>query len=199
MENPKIYFLDITTVTEAEFELWYSQMSSEKKLAADRLQNKTKRLSKIAADALCRKAISENCGIPCQDIVFGTKEKGKPFAVNAETEFSISHSGNMVACAVSDKEIGIDIEKIRDVNPRATAKFATDSEINYINSDSDGFFKIWTLKEAYFKCIGTGLGSDIKSVSFDINKEKISCSQDSFRCFFKETADGYICSVCIKE
>ena len=76
MKNLKIYSLDISAATEDEFTLWYSQMSEEKKLAADRLQNKEKRLSKIAADALCRKAVSENCGIPCNEIIFGTAEKG---------------------------------------------------------------------------------------------------------------------------
>ncbi len=199
MENLKIYSLDITTVSEDEAELWYSQMNSEKKLAADRLLNADKRLSKIAADALCRKAISENCGIPCDEIVFGISENGKPYSVNAQIKFNVSHSGNLVICAVSEKEIGIDVEKIRTVNPRACEKFATAKEIDYINSSSDGFFRIWTLKEAYFKCIGTGLGSDIKSVSFDINKNGIICSEQGFSCSFKEIADGYICSVCIKD
>lgn len=198
MKNLKIYSLDISAATEDEFTLWYSQMSEEKKLAADRLQNKEKRLSKIAADALCRKAVSENCGIPCNEIIFGTAEKGKPFAVNAEIRFNVSHSGKMVVCAISDKEIGIDIEKIRTVNHRAAERFATESEIDYINSEADGFFKIWTLKEAYFKCIGTGLGADIKSVSFNISENEIICSEQGFNCFFKEIADGYICSVCIK-
>lgn len=198
MESLKIYYLDLKAVSESEIELWYSQMSNEKKLAADRLLNADKRLSKIAADALCRKAISENCGIPCNEIVFGTSKNGKPYSVNAQIEFNVSHSGNLVVCAVSEKEIGIDVEKIRTVNPRACEKFATEKEIDYINSTTDGFFRIWTLKEAYFKCIGTGLGSDIKNVSFDVDGNSITCSEQGFNCFFKEIADGYICSVCIR-
>lgn len=199
MEEFKIYSLDITQVTDDEINLWYSQMSDEKKLEADRLQKADKRLSKIAADHLCRKAISQSCSIPCEDIVFRLNEKGKPFAVNAEIQFNVSHSGNMVVCAVSNKRIGIDIEKIRAVNPRAADKFATADEIDYIDSETNGFFEIWTLKEAYFKCIGTGLGADIKSVSFHIDENGITCSEQGFNCFFKEIADGYVCSVCIDD
>lgn len=198
MDNIRIYLLDISSVSEDEFRLWYSQMSEEKKISVDRILSKEKRLSKIAADALCRKAISNECGIPCSDIIFGTEKNGKPFAVNAQIKFNASHSGNMVVCAVADNEIGIDIEKIRNVNPKTVHRFATGSEIEIINSLPDGFFRIWTLKEAYFKCIGTGLGSDIKNISFDISGEKITCSESGFVFEFKNTADGYICSVCTK-
>ena len=39
-------------------------------------------------------------------------EKGKPFIVGVENVFfNISHSGDYVVCSVSDREIGIDIEK----------------------------------------------------------------------------------------
>ena len=61
---------------------------------------------------------------------------------------------------------------------------ATKNEIEHIASDSNGFFEIWTLKEAYFKCIGTGLGADIKDVSFEITENEIRCSEDGFEFSF---------------
>ena len=198
MKKIQIYSLDISTVPEDEIHLWYAQMSEAKKASVDRILSKEKQLSKIAADALCRKAISNECGIPCSEIIFGTVKNGKPFAVNAQINFNVSHSGNIVVCAVADREIGIDIEKIRNVNPKTVQRFATENEIELIKKVPDGFFKIWTLKEAYFKCIGTGLGSDIKNVSFDISDERIICSETGFDFAFKNIADGYICSVCIK-
>ena len=199
MSNIKIYSLNISEVSSEDFTLWYSQMDEERKSSVDRLQNEDKRRSKIAADALCRKAISENCNVPCSDIVFGKTEKGKPFTENADVHFNISHSGDIVVCAVSDKEIGTDIEKIRRINPRAAEKFASGKELEYIASADNGFFRIWTLKEAYFKCIGTGLGADIKNVSFSIDGKQIRCSENGFICFAEDLHKDYICSVCIKE
>lgn len=173
-------------------------MSKERQESTLRLQNKQKQKAKIAADRLCRLAISEFCGIEKEQVEFDLSERGKPYAVNCNVNFNISHSGDFVVCAVSDNEIGIDIEKIRHVNPRTAERFACPDELDYIKSEENGFFKIWTLKEAYFKCIGTGLGADIKNVSFDICENGIICSNSGFDCSFINIADGYICAVCEK-
>lgn len=194
----KIYSCNITTVSETELNEWFAAMGEERKESVLRLQNANKRKAKIAADRLCRLAISEFCGIDSKSIKFGLSEREKPFAVNCNVNFNISHSGDWVICAVSENEIGIDIEKKRHVNPRAAEKFACTGELEYISSHENGFFEIWTLKEAYFKCIGTGLGADIKTVSFEINDNNIKCSENGFDCSFIRIADGYICSVCEK-
>lgn len=189
---------NIADITENELNEWFNSMSAERRDETMRLVGKDKRASKIAADRLCRKAISEFCGILPQKIEFAKNEFGKPFAKNLPVHFSISHSGDMVICAVSEKEIGIDIEKIRPFNPRAAEKFATEKEIEYINSSKNGFFEIWTLKEAYFKCIGTGLGADIKDVSFSIMPSEILCSENGYKLSFYDAESGYICAICQK-
>lgn len=171
-------------------------MSSERKEAVRKLRIPQKQKSKIVADNLCRNAISDFCRISPDKIEFGVTENGKPYAKGLDVNFNISHSGDMVVCAVSDKEIGIDIEKTREINPRISEKFACEKEIEYINSHKNGLFEIWTLKEAYFKCIGTGLGADIKNVSFDIECEKIICSEKGVDCRFISIEEGYICAIC---
>ena len=88
---------------------------------------------------------------------------GKPFG--EDVFFSFSHSGDIALCAVSDKEIGADIEKIRDVNPDIAKRFC-DSEYNYIKSSADSkdaFFEIWTKKESFLKAEGFGISGGLKS------------------------------------
>ncbi len=195
----KIYSCNISCVTDSEFREWFDIMSDARKEAVRKILVPQKQKLKIAADRICRKAISEFCGVPARDTEFSVTDSGKPYAKGLDVHFSISHSGDYAVCAVSDKEIGIDIEKIREINPDAAKRFACGNERNYINSHTNGFFEIWTLKEAYFKCIGTGLGADIKNVSFNITKEKIICSEKDFDCLFHEIAEGYICSTCERE
>ncbi len=197
-EKMKLYSCNISSVTDEEFREWFNAMSETRKESVRKLLVPQKQKLKIAADRICRKAISEFCGIPADKIEFCVSEHGKPFAKGLDVHFSISHSGDYAVCAVSDKEIGVDIEKIREINPETTKRFACESEKKYINTHTDGFFEIWTLKEAYFKCIGTGLGSDIKTVSFDISKNEILCSEKGFECRFQNIADGYICAICEK-
>lgn len=194
----KIYSVNINDISKNQLESWFKQMSSERKASVNRMQNEKKRNLRICADALCRKAVSEYCGVDADRICFELSPAGKPYAKNLPVYFSISHSGDIAVCAVSKDEIGIDIEKIRTVNPRTHERFCTESEAGYITSVPNGFFEIWTLKEAYFKCIGTGLGADIKDVSFSVSENKITCSQAGFELCFADIDKDYICSVCKK-
>lgn len=199
MADYKISFLNVSDIDGKALSEHYGNMSVSRKKETDALPSETKKKQKIAADMLCRQMISEKCGIPEEKIIFSKNESGKPFAENADVFFSISHSGDFVACAVSDKEIGIDVERIRSIRFRAAEKFSSDSEIKYIGNDLNRFFRVWTLKEAFFKCKGTGLGADIKSVCFGFDGEKITCSESGYELFSSCSDDGYICSVCIKK
>lgn len=194
----KIYSCDISKISDSDFRVWFEKMSGERKESVRRLLIPHKQKLKIAADNLCRNAVAEFCGISTDEIEFGTKEKGKPFAKGLDVHFNVSHSGDIAVCAVSGREIGIDIEKIREIKADACRKFANENEIEYINSNKNGFFEIWTLKEAYFKCVGTGLGADIKNVWFDITKNGIICSEKGFDCRFINIDKDYICALCEK-
>lgn len=192
----KIYFCNILKIPDSDLYCWYNDMSCERKEAVKKLLVPHKQKLKIAADHICRKAVSEFCGISPDQIKFSFGEYGKPYAVGLDVHFSISHSGDYAVCAVSDKEIGIDIEKIRKINPKTFERFASEKEIGYISSHQNGLFEIWTLKEAYFKCVGTGIGTDIKNVSFDITENGILCSEKGFVCRFVSVDGNYICAIC---
>ena len=192
----KIFSCNINNIPDCDLREWYNGMSDERKEAVKKLLVAKKQKSKIVADRICRDAVSEFCGISPEDITFSANEYGKPYAVGIDVNFSISHSGDYVICAVSENKIGADIEKIREINPEVSKRFASESEMKYISSAPNGLFEIWTLKEAYFKCIGTGLDSNIKNVSFDIKENNILCSENGYKCSFHNIAEGYICSVC---
>lgn len=75
-------------------------------------------------------------------------KNGKPYFEGGF--LSISHSGEWVLVAVSETEIGVDIEKIRPADTeRLNRKYFADSPEN--------FFENWVKKESMFKKLGTGL------------------------------------------
>ena len=83
------------------------------------------------------------------DIIFD--ENGKPcFKEACGIHFSLSHSGDFVAAAVSDVPCGVDIEK-KKPRPERFIKKIMENEI----LDTE-FYELWCLKEAYFKLMGTG-------------------------------------------
>lgn len=86
--------------------------------------------------------------------------------------FSISHSGDLVVLAMSDTEIGIDIEKIKPRDYEAIVeRHFTEGEAKEIDS-IESFLKVWTKKEAYLKLTSEGLGGlDICDVSKSLTYE----------------------------
>ena len=70
-----------------------------------------------------------------------------------ECEFSISHSGDLVAVVVAKKPVGIDVEKISErFKTIDSTRILTENELNQNkNIDGDYLNKIWTVKESLFK------------------------------------------------
>jgi phosphopantetheinyl transferase len=91
-----------------------------------------------------------------------TTERGKPIARGeVERHVSISHTGSLVAAAVSSiGPIGIDIErrdKVRDFIGLASAAFGPTEAAAVAAQGAAAFYRIWTVREAISKATGDGL------------------------------------------
>lgn len=157
----KLYRCDISRMTDAEFLRMYQLCDKIRQAKIDRLQKEPARKLSAAAGMLARLGIAQSLRIDPRSISFRTGENGKPYAENLNIHFSLSHSGSLAVCAVSDQPVGIDVEKIKPVNFRVVEKWFTEQERQYIFSDAqkteERFFEIWTKKEAYVKRLGTGI------------------------------------------
>jgi len=124
---------------------------------------------KVMGELLLRAIVFRDYGISSGDLVIDTSEKGKPYlASHPHIHFNISHSGDWVVIAFSSAEVGVDVEKIRDVNLRIAQRFFSVEEKQQLFSlpakkQMDYFFDLWTLKESFLKAIGTGLTKPLKS------------------------------------
>ena len=125
--------------------------------------NKLYILKEIKSEDLIKK-IADDYNIKNYKII--KNEYGKPYFENNDIYFNISNSDSIVVAAVSDKEIGIDIQKIK-YNEAIVNRTFTESEKQYLNKSSDKkkvFTLIWTMKESYVKKIGIGVGYGLKNV-----------------------------------
>lgn len=86
-------------------------------------------------------------------------DKGKPYIDNSNFYFNISHCNEFAVCAISDNEIGIDIEMIKDKIKKLQPKITDDSK-----ADSDNLTQLWTLKESFVKYLGIGIIMDLKKI-----------------------------------
>jgi len=141
---------------------------------------------KILADAhkegreLARKAISDFCGSENFNIYYN--ENGKPLC--DKCFFNISHKRDIVVCAVSDKNIGIDIEYITDIKVRNEYLLMSREETEFINAIKDKqnerFFTIFTMKEAFVKMLGERLKDAAKLNTVENGEIKTDFDNFSF-------------------
>ena len=102
-------------------------------------------------------------------------ESGKPFLENVY--FNISHTEGLVVCALSTKgEIGIDIEKVKQVKLDDFEAWFTKKEWAEINSSPSPlqkFYWYWTRKESIIKALSTNL-SYLHKIEVDATKNFFS-------------------------
>jgi 4'-phosphopantetheinyl transferase len=127
-----------------------------------------KKLSLYAEIVVRQNAIRKLC-IQEKDILFAETEFGKPFLVGYPYFcFNISHTRNALAVAFADCPVGVDLERIREIDMGIANRFFTQSESVYISQTNDpdsAFYEIWTKKEAYIKWVGKGLSIPLRSFS----------------------------------
>ena len=88
-------------------------------------------------------------------------EKGKPYIDGFPVFFNVSHSGLMWVCMVGEEECGIDIQISADIDvkkyEKIIARYFTENEKKFCDKyGTDGFFRVWSHREAYGKYTGEG-------------------------------------------
>jgi len=96
-------------------------------------------------------------------------ENGKPRLCGENVFFNLSHSGKMALCAVSDGEVGADIQSIRSVGKGVLDRVFTNKEAAVYSSlpdsrKADYFFYVWAKKESVMKYFGLGLALPFKDI-----------------------------------
>ena len=121
----------------------------------------------VLAYLLLKKGLRETYGIT-DNPIFEYNEHGKPSIVgHPEIYFNLSHCKEAVVCVISDQPIGVDVESIREYKESLVRYTMNDEEIHEIESSENpaaAFIRLWTMKEATTKLIGTGISNDMKTV-----------------------------------
>ena len=121
----------------------------------------------VLAYQLLKQGLREEYGIT-ENPVFEYNEHGKPSIVgHPEIFFNLSHCKEAAVCAISDQPVGIDVESIREYRESLVNYTMNEEEIQEIKSAANpaaAFIRLWTMKEAAMKLIGTGISNDMKTV-----------------------------------
>ena len=116
------------------------------------LSNGKRNLHWLATRVLLRKMLNTNEYIDCR-----ADENGKPILINHPYHISLSHSYDYAAVMISKtKQVGIDIEIIKNKIERVQNKFLSQQELDNINNEDriEKLYVYWCAKEALYKLNG---------------------------------------------
>lgn len=130
---------------------------------------------------------------------------GKPFFSHSPEQafFNISHTDGLWICALSDKDIGADIEKIGKPRLKLAEYMFSPADLETLHSSAteeiaETFFRIWTAKEACGKYTGEGISKKVLSELFVKDGAVYSAENGGCTAFLTEcpVMSGYLCTVC---
>lgn len=169
----KIYCCDISDFSDEDFLEMYQNADRSRQSKADRLQQEPSKKLTLAAGMLARIGLARYFHVSPKTISFRRGKNGKPYAEGLDIHFSLSHSGSLAVCVISDKPVGIDVEHRRPVNKKVMKRCFTKEERRYVFSEdvrvAGRFLEVWTKKEAYVKMHGMGVAD---FMSFDVLQQK---------------------------
>ncbi len=146
-----------------ELELY---LSPEERQAVLRFRREEDRSRFVFGRVLFRSLLSRELGVPPAQVWIEISSVGKPFAAGTGLHGSISHSGDFVACVVTRNiAVGVDIEcwSSARLMDSLAGLFCSGSELGSAARAAASrrnieLLRLWTLKEAYGKMLGTGIG-----------------------------------------
>lgn len=172
----------------------YNNFSSNKNLNIKNVKSKNMMKLHILGRYILLYGLIYDFGLAYSEISINKNKLGKPYITNHDIYFNISYSYDWVICCISDSPVGVDIEKICDIDKNiieyishknnSWRKIRTSSQLN------NYFFTDWCLKESFVKYLGLGLSYDVRKLNFVNNKQiKLYINNKQINDFFFKTLD----------
>jgi 4'-phosphopantetheinyl transferase len=168
-----------------EVEVWWGRIEQVRAEFADDLDPvELQRLKAYLRDedkarfllgcTIVRRLLARRLSLPAASIKLDRTcpDCGKPHGkVRAEgAELSVTHSGDLVGVAISDRPVGLDVEKVDSgIDVDGLARIAlSEAELAALPRNHErahAFTTYWTRKEAIVKATGDGLRTDLRTIT----------------------------------
>lgn len=181
----RVRWLLVDAAAAAHLPRWRAMLDAEELARADRFFFDPDRDIFTAAHALARSMLSRATGLPTAHWRTVKGSAGKPALTDADAlgglRFNISHTHGIVACAIArGVELGVDVEAAdRKTTLDIAGRFFAPEEVALLRAMPPArqpavFFRFWTLKEAFIKATGEGLGRPLDSFSFSFDPLRVT-------------------------
>lgn len=182
---------------EKDYKKYFKYLNNYEKNRSDRYVKVEDKARYILGILLMKGILLKNTNL--NELFIKNNLYGKPYIENAEnTFFNISHSNDLVAIIIGEKEVGIDIEYVKKIDIESFKNILNADEVKLIESSKNRFMKfyeIWTVKECFSK--EEGIGLSILDRNFTINYENNTIEYENKILNFKTyNFNNYKMSIC---
>lgn len=204
IKNQIFWMKKPTILYDNNFQYLISILDSGELECFNTFNSNSKKIDFILGRVLIKTILGKILGICPEEVFLSENKYGKLYLLNCTRDkyiyFNLSHSGSIIALAISNKEVGIDVEFIEPKYLKAIHYILNKEEISFVNNQQKEnmlktYYTIWTRKEALFKAIGTGLFKNFKSILISTQKT----SYKNWVLFSYYQIKNHILSVALKE
>lgn len=155
---------------DAAYESAYSRLPAWRRRKCDAFRFAADRRRSVAVWVLLRQMLAER-GFDADSLEVSENAFGKPaFDPSVGLHFSLSHAGDRVMAAVSDAEVGCDIERVAPIDVgmmKASLAAVERAHLATLSGEARDreFFRLWVRKESYVKAVGRGLDIGLSTFS----------------------------------
>lgn len=196
-----IYFFDsLDTFTEEMCMQQLNRLPHERQLKVHRYKHWIDKKMSVISYLLLAYGVKHEHSIT-EPLRFGYRGNQKPYLLDfPNIHFNISHCEECVVVAISDQEIGIDVQNIVPYDPNVAAMVCSLQELQHLQESVEPealFIRYWTLKESYLKMTGSGISDHMSQLDFSTSTDP---SFYQYNCNFQQQLHpGYWMSICSLE
>ncbi|CAB4864331.1 unannotated protein [freshwater metagenome] len=149
-------------------------LSDDEQQRAQRFRSAGDRWTFVHTRCALRQLLGQRLGVASEDVRFDVVGRGKPVLAQrwASTglRFSVAHTAGLAVIALSNGEVGVDIERVapeswdRDM----AALVLSPAELEWVDAQADihtAFFTCWTRKEAWVKMGDLGIDDGLAVIT----------------------------------
>ncbi len=177
-ESLSICWTDVRPLAGETAARWVTRLPDAERARFERFKHERSAHEFLVGRLLVRQWLAALTGHLPNDWQFVEGFRGRPEIAGPSTSlrFNLAHSGGVVACIVTDdRQAGVDVEDLgrRPVESDLWHRYCAPSEVADIEaqpaeSQHHRFLAYWTLKEAYLKAIGLGIGVHLADIAFHL-------------------------------
>lgn len=151
----------------------YDGLPDFRRKAAEKCLDRKDRERSLVAGALLLFCMKKR-GVSLEETPYFSKN-GKMYFPGMEKFYvNLSHSGDYAACAVDTKDVGIDIERLRQYKENVAQRICLPEEMQALfegkkeEEKNKTFTKLWTRKESMAKLSGEGIAMFFENATEDL-------------------------------